>query len=149
MVDETPAPKAPRRKAPTKPTATGRALKPKPSPEPPVPAPEPIPPRPRDTRLRRRDLAKRLTKDLAGLRSALAEVVDQFEIKIQAKLAALQSVVDCPEGKLPGLPLTTLERAQKALVGLKLKPKKGRFKDLEAIAEAASKMHKALRSRVD
>ncbi len=110
----------------------------------PSPAAVPKVPAPKDTRSKRRQLVQKLARNLTGLRAALAEAVDQFEMKVQGRLASAQTLLEGQDGGLPALPLSTLERARKAVADLHLKPQKGRLKDLEALAEAASKLQKVL-----
>lgn len=111
----------------------------------PKPKPAAVPRKLVDAPSRRRQLQAKLDRELAGLRAAFEEAVEQFEMKIQSRLADLQDVIQQPHEGKPPIPLATLDHCIKAFQGLKLKPAKGRLKDLVAMAEVVAELRLLLK----
>lgn len=105
---------------------------------------------PRPGTEKRREEMERLHAELAGLRGAFVEVTEQFSLKLQGRITKLQGRV-MGLGKAgqtaPPLPASTATQALALLAALKLKPRKGRLKDLAKIAEAVDLLRKLLMSQ--
>jgi hypothetical protein len=99
---------------------------------------------------KRKETLERLAAELSGLRSGFEESLAQFKIKIHGRLAELQGCVagDNPGGdSIPPIGVVTAERALILISELKMKPGKGRLKDLVHMAELVDELRKSLRRR--
>jgi hypothetical protein len=91
---------------------------------------------PRAVRGRRAELNERLLVQLDALRAALAEMLERYELRVAGRLNELDQQVRGDDSlDLPPRPLTvkSAEAVLAAIDGVKLKPKKGRAKDLARI----------------
>jgi len=96
---------------------------------------------------KRRTMAERLSRELEGVRSLLREALEQYDMRLNSKLASLQSVMrgeaNVDEGRLlPSAKRMTsmLEDIRK----LKVKPKKGRAKSLLRLEELVDSLQEII-----
>ncbi|GEM_PF-2143730 len=96
---------------------------------------------------KRRTMAERLSRELEGVRSLLREALEQYDMRLNSRLASLQSVMrgeaNVDEGRLlPSAKRMTsmLEDIRK----LKVKPKKGRAKDLLRLEELVDSLQEVI-----
>ncbi len=110
------------------------------------PAKRPAPVRQSAPATRRRKTHLRLHQDLATLRVDLDRILDEVRVKLHKRLeevvAVLGAPAEVPSGKLT---LDLAERLQAQLQALKVRPAKGRVKDLGRIADLLDSLRKALR----
>ncbi len=93
---------------------------------------------------RRKEALKRLEGELAALGSDLDLILDQLRIKLHGRLATLQERV-AGKGEAPAvLTLAAAEKALAHLSGLKVRPPKGRLKDLHRVADLLDALRKGL-----
>ena len=81
-------------------------------------------------------IAREIAKELHGVRSVTQEVIDQLEIRLGAEIADLVRVFEgeTVAGEKHPLPSAQVELQLLARIReLKVKPKKGRLKDLDRI----------------
>lgn len=91
--------------------------------------------------------AAEIAKELQGLRSVAQEVIDQLEIRVGADIADLIRIFANEEiaGEKHPLPPAQVETQLLArLRALKVKPKKGRIKDLYRIADLLAEIRSVL-----
>jgi len=94
----------------------------------------------------RKDQQERLLADLSGLRARFEEALEKFSLKAHGWMADIHARVsgETPPDPSPPLSLLTLRRARAAVSDLKVKPEKGRFKDLERILETVEELRSLL-----
>jgi hypothetical protein len=96
---------------------------------------------------RRDDLARQLVQELGGLRTTCREIVQAYELRVGAQIAALVDALSnqaAPEEQTRPPDAKRLTAALASVRGLKLKPKKGRAKDLAHLQQLAEKLTAAL-----
>jgi hypothetical protein len=88
---------------------------------------------------RKAELAEDLARELQALRTTGKEVVESWSLRVNSLLAATASRLIPQAGDAtPSLPAKRdLEKALAAVRAVKLKPRKGRLKDLARIERAA------------
>lgn len=104
----------------------------------------------RTVRQRRREMETSLAAELSGLREIIDELLEQCGLKIQARVVALESQAAgrSPSGdSVPAFTGSQLERALERLQDLKVKPAKGRLKDLIRVGELVVDLRKILHRR--
>lgn len=88
---------------------------------------------------------ERIQVALAGLRSTFVEVAEQFSLKLHGQIMELQTLVGSQSATTNSiLSRKELNKALETIEQLKLKPAKGRFKDVERIADAVDKLGEIL-----
>ena len=96
----------------------------------------------------RRERAAGLAMEMERIRSLVREVGDAVTGRLEAEAAALVGrlgAAPVPEGQKPGLPsLRVLDRMADALGALKVKPPKGRIKDLVRLEALLATLAKGL-----
>lgn len=100
-----------------------------------------------ERRRKKEKIAAEIVKELLGLRSMTQEVIDQLEIRLGAEMADLIRIFGNEEiaGEKHPLPPAQVEAQLLArLRTMKVKPRKGRLKDLYRIAEALSEIRSVL-----
>lgn len=95
-------------------------------------APTPAPPKKESRKVREAD---RLRGALTGLRATLAEIQEHYSVRTNGLLVQMMQIVDPPAGEeRPALPSRkTIDRMLEEIEALKVKPNKGRGKDLQRI----------------
>jgi hypothetical protein len=103
---------------------------------PPQPKAAPAP-KPSGKETRKARHAGRLKAGLLALRTTLQEVQEHYSVRTNGLLVQMMQVVEPPEGsEHPVLPSRkTVDRMLEAIQGLKVKPKKGRGKDLQRLQD--------------
>lgn len=100
-----------------------------------------------ERRRKKEKIADEIVKELHGLRSVTQEVIDQLEIRLGADIADLIRIFGNEEvaGEKHPLPPAQVETLLLAsLRELKVKPKKGRIKDLCRISELLAELRSTL-----
>jgi hypothetical protein len=100
-----------------------------------------------ERRRKKEKIAAEVAKELQGLRSVTQEVIDQLEIRVGAEIADLVRIFGNEEiaGEKHPLPSAQVETQLLArLRALKVKPQKGRIKDLCRIAEILTEIRAVL-----
>ncbi len=100
-----------------------------------------------ERRRKKEKIAAEIVKELLGLRSVTQEVIDQLEIRLGAEMADLIRIFGNEEiaGEKHPLPPAQVEAQLLArLRTMKVKPRKGRLKDLYRIAEVLSEIRSVL-----
>lgn len=97
---------------------------------------------------RRKQALRRIQAELTTLSSDLDGILDQIRLKLQARLTAIQDRLTAPTGEgepAPPLSLPVAEKTLALLSELKIRPERGRMKDLGRVAELLETLHKRLR----
>lgn len=100
-----------------------------------------------ERRRKKEKIAAEIAKELQGLRSVTQEAIDQLEIRVGADIADLIRIFGNEEvaGEKHPLPPAQVETQLLArLRALKVKPNKGRIKDLYRIAELLAEIRSVL-----
>jgi hypothetical protein len=100
-----------------------------------------------ERRRKKEKIAAEVAQELHGLRAVTQEVIDQLEIRVGAEIADLIRIFGNEEiaGEKHPLPPAQVETQLLArLRGLKVKPPKGRIKDLCRIAEILTEIRAVL-----
>lgn len=82
--------------------------------------------------------ADRMKAALLALRSTLKEIQEQYSVRTNGLLLQMMQIVDPPRdaGEPPALPSRkTMEQMLETIKALKVKPKKGRSKDLQRVQD--------------
>jgi hypothetical protein len=105
-----------------------------------------VPPAPKPPKVgaRRRQALDQLGAELAGLRTVLEESLEQFQARLHGRLADLHARVNGEHAELPPLTLLAAQRALALIEALRLKPRKGRVKDLVHLADLVDELRKLL-----
>ena len=100
-----------------------------------------------ERRRKKEKIAAEIAKELQGLRSVTQEAIDQLEIRVGADIADLIRIFGNEEvaGEKHPLPPAQVETQLLArLRALKVKPNKGRIKDLYRITELLAEIRSVL-----
>ena len=91
------------------------------------------------------DLTQQLIQGLTGLQSAHKQILDRYMLNTKAQLAELvDSLMGKGGAKLPTLSKGKIKEMIEELNDLKLKPEKGRGKDLYRISKLLDEMHEII-----
>ena len=99
------------------------------------------------TNIRRK---RELVREVKYLRSIAKDVVDRYSLRINARLADIARIVDSPDTKKPGVRKPNdkvICEMLSCIRSLKVKPKKGRVKDLARIEDITKKLNDLMPSQ--
>lgn len=103
-----------------------------------------------DKTVKRQKIKKILVAQLYGLRSELSEILERYSSNTNAKITGFIEMFNTSEEadgqETPKIETKKLKAVVKKIDDIKLKPKKGRAKDLERIEEILDKMDDVLQS---
>ncbi|HUJ75973.1 MAG TPA: hypothetical protein VL359_14010, partial [bacterium] len=84
-----------------------------------------------------RDQVRDLARELTGLRALVEETARQFELNVKARIDELLHIMESP-AEIPGAPLPAfgaLEKMTRRIQRVRVKPHRGRAKDLKRLQD--------------
>ncbi len=106
-----------------------------------TPEPKPMQQKNKKKPAKRGVLASELAAEIQGLRPVLKDIIEIYKSRVDGQLAGLCEVFQEAGSAENGLPPAKIEaRMIEAVRALKVKPRKGRVKDLARIEELANKL---------